>query len=95
MIPGDLLAIVIPLTVFLASGLVTFWLAKWQNQTGLQWFGCIWALITIALLFGVGTLGTWDGLIYVAALIGINAPAGVGGLIGGLVGRFSRKESSL
>ena len=92
MMTGDIIAFGIPLTIFLVSGFATHWLAKNQSHTALKWVGSFWLLTTFAMLIGVSTLGSWDGLIYVAILIGISAPAGLGGLIGGLVGRFRAKK---
>lgn len=89
---GDFLAVAIPLTIFLVSAVGTFWLAKNRIKTGLRAFAGLWALFTGVMLFALASLGSWDGLVYLAVLIGISAPSGLGGVIGSLIGRGKREK---
>lgn len=76
----------IPAVSFLISGFATYSFSRHSIPAGLKFFGFVWLAISILLSIGLFTAEGWDGLFFVAALIGIIAPAGVGGLIGGWIG---------
>ncbi|KQI70796.1 hypothetical protein AN191_15905 [Loktanella sp. 5RATIMAR09] len=93
MTSGDFLAYGVPFSIFLATGFGNYWLAKRHLSTGIKIFWIGWGLLTMGMLSGVATLGTWDGLVYVALLIGISAPSVLGGVLGALVGRTKRERA--
>ena len=76
----------VPLAAFMLSLFVSFALGKAKKSKVFVRFGVLWAfvsgLLTIAMFAATG----WDGLGYLAALIGVSAPLGRGTLIGGIVG---------
>ncbi len=83
----------VPLAVFLASLFTCFSFGKQRYKKGLVTIGLLLLGFTVAMLFGIGASSGWDGLIYLFALIGIGAPAGVGALLGGLVGWFKKEKT--
>jgi hypothetical protein len=90
---GDFMAYGIPFSIFLATGFGNYWLAKRHLTTGIKIYWIGWALFTFGMLSGMAALGTWDGLLYVALLIGISAPSGLGGVVGALVGRAKQERA--
>lgn len=89
----DIVVYAIPVVAFLAVLFPSYWLAKAKNNTALIFLGVIWAGFTGAMFFGIENASGWDGLGYLLALIGISAPTGVAGLIGGIVGRFKGEKA--
>jgi hypothetical protein len=90
----DLIFYGIPLAVFLASLFTCFSFGKNRFKGGLICFGLLWLGFTVAMFFGMEAASGWDGLGYVLGLIGLSLPAGLGALLGGLVGWF-KKENTL
>ncbi|HEV8034624.1 hypothetical protein [Yoonia sp.] len=90
---GNFMAYAIPFSFFLATGFGTFWLVKRRLYTAVKIFWIVWVLFTVGMLSGMAALGSWDGLLYVALLIGISAPSGLGGLVGALVGRAKQERA--
>lgn len=76
----------IPVIAFLTSLFLTFGFGKNRNYVGLISLGAVWAAFTGVMFLAVEAATGWDGLGYAAALVGISAPAGIAGLIGGIVG---------
>lgn len=87
------MAYAILFSLFLATGFGTYWLLKCRLYTAVKIFWIVCVLFTVGMLFGVAALGTWDGLLYVAVLIGISAPSGLGGVVGALVGRAKQERA--
>ncbi len=90
----DLLVYAIPVVVFLVALFPTYWLAKGKNAAGLICMGVIWAGFTGAMFFGIENATGWDGLGFMLALIGISAPVGAAGLIGGTAGWFKSEKAT-
>jgi hypothetical protein len=91
---GDFMAYAIPLCLFFATGFGTYWLAKRRLYTGIKFFWIAWVIFTVGMLSSLSALGTWDGLLYAALLIGISAPSGLGGMVGALVGRAKQEKTN-
>jgi len=87
-----LMAYGVPTITFLVSGLGTYFLGRYAIWAGLKAYALCWLVLSVLLTIGVFTADGWDGLYYVAGLIGIMAPAGVGGLIGGWIGRTRKVD---
>jgi len=89
----DLLIYSVPLVVFLVSLFLCFFFGKTRFKGGLITMGLLWLCFTVAMLLGLRETTGWDGLGYLLALIGLSAPAGVGALLGGLVGWFKKENT--
>lgn len=90
----DVVIFGVPLAVFLVSLFTCFSFGKQRYKKGLVAIGLLLLGFTVAMFVGMGASSGWDGLIYLFALIGIGAPAGVGALLGGLVG-WLKKENTV
>jgi hypothetical protein len=91
---GDFMAYAIPLCIFLATGFGTYWLAKRRMYTGIKIFWIVWVLFTVGMFSSLSALGSWDGMLYAAVLIGISAPSGLGGMVGALLGRAKQERAN-
>ncbi|WP_108814688.1 hypothetical protein [Loktanella sp. Alg231-35] len=85
----------VPTVAFLVATFAGFQCGKAGSRSGLGWFAGIWVAFTTWMFMGIQSSTGWDGLGYVLALIGICAPVGVGGLIGGVTGWIKRDEPKL
>lgn len=54
----------------------------------------IWCGFTVAMFVAMEQASGWDGLLYLAGLIVLSAPSGVGLIIGTLVGLAGRKDET-
>lgn len=82
----------IPLAAFATSGLIAFGLAKGRFKHGLIALAGLWSAFSVWMVVGMTNATGLDGLGYVAGLIGLSAPAAVGGLIGLAIGRAKVKD---
>jgi hypothetical protein len=78
--------VAIPTGAFFATALAAFHLAKRGLTTPLFVLAALWVAFTIGMFVGLDQANGWDGLTYLAVLIGINAPGGAGLLFGALFG---------
>ncbi len=76
----------IPAVVFLISGLLGYFSGKARNKRALGWIAGLWIAFTGLMFAGAANAPGWDALAYVAALIGLAAPSGVGSFVGGVIG---------
>ncbi len=81
----------VPVVTVLIAGTGAFFAAKARNTALLGLAGILWLCFTVAMGFGLNTAVGWDGLIYIAGLLGISAPSAVGLLIGGVIGIYKRE----
>lgn len=87
-----LLVFGIPAVIFAGSVGLTFWLAKRAHRLGGLGLSLVWLVFTAGMFFGLEQSTGWDGLGFLAGLIGISAPVAVGGLIGGAIGLAKRED---
>ena len=71
---------------FLAALALSFFLGKRRNKVGLWLLGLLWGGTAVLMARGLSAASGLDRIGYLLVLILVHAPAGVGGLIGGLVG---------
>ncbi len=71
---------------FLGAFFLSFFLASRRIKWALALVGALWSGFTAFVFFGMYNATGWDAIGYAIFLIGINAPTGLGSLIGGLVG---------
>jgi hypothetical protein len=83
----------VPAAVFCATLFSTYWFGKARNGIGLTSVGFLWAGFTGVMFFGLHQSTGWDGLGYLAGLLGISAPVGVGYLLGGSVGWLKSEKA--
>lgn len=81
-----LIVIGVPLFVLTLSIYLAYRYANNHNRHVLAWMGALWLAFTGLMFVGMETAPGWDALIYMFALIGLSAPSGIGGLIGGILG---------
>lgn len=86
MISEEIILFAVVGVAFLAALSLSFFFSKRRNKLGLSIIGVMWAAFTGIAFFGMYNASGWDVLGYAAALIGVSAPVGVGGLVGALVG---------
>lgn len=86
----EILTYAVPTVVFCVSGLTAYFLGKDKSRFGLTVFGCIWAVFTASLFFGMWQAKGYDIYLYIMGLIGLSAPLFAGYVIGGGIG-WSRK----
>lgn len=94
MLIDDLIIFAIPAAAFCVALFLTYFLGRDRNTLGLTVIGVLWAGFTGAMFFGLGQSTGFDGLGYVAGLIGISAPVGVGYLLGGPVGWLKGEKAT-
>ena len=82
----EFILVAIVVAAFLVPLVMAYFFCKRRNKLGLSILGVIWAGFTAILFFGMNNATGWDGLGYLMILLGVSAPAAVGGLIGSLVG---------
>ncbi len=73
-------------SILLGSFWLSFVLGRRKSKIGLGMLGGLWAAFTAILFFGMNEASGLDGLGYLVFLLGVSAPAGVGGLVGALIG---------
>jgi hypothetical protein len=83
----------VPLAAFCVALFLTYWFGKDRNSMGLISLGLLWAGFTGVMFFGLDQATGWDGLGYLAGLLGISAPVGVGYLLGGSVGWLKSEKA--
>ncbi len=83
----------VPAGSFAATVFLSFYLAKLRSLIGLCALNVLWIGFTAAMLFGLDQANSWDGLVFMAALLGISAPVGVGSMIGCTFGLVKRNDT--
>lgn len=82
----------IPLVVFVVAVTIGYALGKRKHLGGLSTIGVLLVVVTVWLFVGLGKAQGYDGLAYIFALIGLDAPAALGMLIGGGVGWVRQRK---
>lgn len=72
--------------IFLGALLLSYFFGKRRNKLGLTIMGVLWAGFTGILFFEMYHASGWDAIGYAIFMIGVSAPAGLGSLVGSLVG---------
>ncbi|MBR2658070.1 MAG: hypothetical protein IKD58_16595 [Loktanella sp.] len=87
-----LFLVVFPTAAFAAATALSFWFGRLKTQLGLWSMAVVWLGFTVAMIFGLEQATGWDGLVYVFGLLFLALPAGLGALIGGIIG-WKQKEN--
>lgn len=93
MTPELFLTLCFILLIGLGATFVSFRLSKYSETGALQILWGFWVAFTIAMFIGMEVERSWDSLPYLFALLVFSVPAGVGGLIGTLVGKAKRQNA--
>jgi hypothetical protein len=88
----DLFIYAIPVVVLIISSLLAYWLGKARNGMALGSLAVLWVCFTGLLFLAIEQASGWDGLGYAVALVGLNAPAGIGLGLGGLTGWLKSRK---
>ncbi|WP_322889616.1 MULTISPECIES: hypothetical protein [unclassified Yoonia] len=84
--------VVLPACVAALAGWLSFWCGRRRLRWGIIGLSLALVGLAVAMLVGLEVARGLDGLVYLAGLMLIVAPAGLGVLLGGIVG-WQRKDA--
>ena len=86
---------IIPAVALVGAGSVAYALAKHGQAIGLWVVAGLIAAFSASMLIGLSNAQGWDGLGYLAALIGLSAPGAAGFGLGGLIGWLRKPRQAV
>jgi hypothetical protein len=90
-IEAFLFFVVMPACVAALVGALAFWCGRRRLRSGIVGLVLAFLALTVAMVVGLEGTSGLDGLIYLVGLVLIAAPAGLGVMVGGILG-WQRKD---